>query len=142
MSTRKETVDPVRGREGSQRPSASNGVEFILEKLGEPRRFSVRAMFGEYALYADGKVVGLVCNDQLYVKILPASEELENICEKDEAYPGSKKFYVVEEELLMDLTKSRREVGTPTESSGLKNLPEILIDIAKSLPEKKKKITT
>jgi DNA transformation protein len=105
MSTRKETV------------------EFILEKLGEPKRFAVRAMFGEYALYADGKVVGLVCNDQLYVKILPESAELENICEKDEAYPGSKKFYVVEE----------------GELSKLKNLPDILLAIAKSLPAKKPK---
>jgi TfoX/Sxy family transcriptional regulator of competence genes len=83
----------------------------------------VRAMFGEYALYADGKVVGLVCNDQLYVKILPESLELEDICEKDEAYPGSKKFYVVEK----------------GELSNLKNLPDILLAIAKSLPAKKPK---
>jgi len=105
MSTQKETV------------------EFILEKLGERDRFSVRAMFGEYALYADGKVVGLIWNDQLYVKILPESKEVEDVCEKDEAYPGSKKYYVVEEVQL----------------SKIKNLPEILLDIAKSLPEKKKK---
>jgi len=105
MSTQKETV------------------EFILEKLGEPKRFAVRAMFGEYALYADGKVVGLICNDQLYVKILPESAGLENICEKDEAYPGSKKYYVVEE----------------SELSKIKNLSEILLNIAKSLPEKKPK---
>ncbi len=98
-------------------------VEFILEKLGRAGRFAVRAMFGEYALYADGKVVGLVCDDQLYVKILPESVELEAICEKDEAYPGSKKFYVVEEVQL----------------SQLSNLPDILLDIAKSLPEKKLK---
>lgn len=106
MSTQKETV------------------EFILEKLGEPGRFTMQAMFGEYALYADGKVVGLVCDDQLYVKILPESAELDGLCEKDEAYPGSKKFYVVEE----------------SELSKLKHLPEILLDIAKSLPEKKKKV--
>ena len=108
MSTQKETV------------------EFILEKLGEPKRFTVRAMFGEYALYADGKVVGLVCNDQLYVKILPESKELEVICEKDEAYKGSKLFYVVEESML----------------SQLPNLPNILLSISKSLPvlvKKKKK---
>ena len=106
MSTQKETV------------------EFILEKLGEPERFAVRAMFGEYALYADSKVVGLVCNDQLYVKILPQSVELEDICEKDEAYPGSKKFYVVEEVQL----------------SHIKNLSKILLNIAKVLPAKKKKV--
>ncbi len=106
MSTQKETV------------------EFILEKLGEPKRFAVRAMFGEYALYADGKVVGLVCDDQLYVKILPESAELERVCEKDEAYPGSKLYYVVEEVQL----------------SQIKNLPDILLNIAASLPAKKKKV--
>jgi TfoX/Sxy family transcriptional regulator of competence genes len=105
MSTQKETV------------------EFILEKLGESKRFAVRAMFGEYALYADGKVVGLVCDDQLYVKILPASKELEGICDKDEAYTGSKPYYVVEEVQL----------------SQIPNLTEILISIAKSLPAKKVK---
>lgn len=124
MSTQKESLD------------------FILEKLEESPhmrdpakgggRFAVRAMFGEYALYADRKVVGLICNDQLYVKILPALSlasdgarvsELEDICEKDEAYPGSKKFYVVEE----------------GELSKLPNLPDILLTIAKSLPAKKDK---
>ncbi len=104
MSTQKETV------------------EFILDKLGDRDRFSTRAMFGEYALYALGKVVGLICNDQLYVKILPESKELEDICEKDEAYPGSKPYYLVEEVQL----------------SQIQNLPEILVNIAKSLPVPKK----
>ncbi len=96
-------------------------IDFILEKLGMPDRFSTRAMFGEYALYADGKVVGLVCDDQLYVKIVPASAELEKICEKGEPYPNAKLQYVVEEDMLTQLHQ----------------LPEILLDIAKSLPEKK-----
>jgi TfoX/Sxy family transcriptional regulator of competence genes len=104
MSTQKETI------------------EFILEKLDD-KRFSTQAMFGEYALYCDGKVVGLVCDDQLYVKIVPASVELEGICDKDEAYPGSKPYYLIEEVQL----------------SQIKNLSEILFDIAKSLPEKKPK---
>jgi TfoX/Sxy family transcriptional regulator of competence genes len=80
-------------------------------------------MFGEYALYADGKVVALVCDDLLYVKILPASSELENICEKDAPYEGAKLHYVVEEEQL----------------STIKNLPKILFAIAESIPEKKVK---
>lgn len=105
MSTQKETI------------------EFILEKLRYPARFSTRAMFGEYALYADGKVVALVCDDQFFVKILPASEELEELCEKGEPYPGAKPHYVVEEEQL----------------SQLEQLPATLFAIADSLPEKKKK---
>ena len=98
-------------------------IEFILEKLNEPKRFSARAMFGEYALYADGKVVALVCDDQLFVKILPASKDLEDICEKGAPFPGAKDYYLVEED---QLTK-------------LQDLPGILLDIAKSLPAKKKK---
>lgn len=108
MSTQKETV------------------EFILGKLRHAGHFSARAMFGEYALYADGKVVALICDNQLYVKILPASAELENICEKGEPYPGAKPYYVIEEEQL----------------STLERLPAILLDIANSLPAKKKKKTS
>jgi TfoX/Sxy family transcriptional regulator of competence genes len=98
-------------------------VEFILEKLRDPKRFSVRAMFGEYALYADGKVAGFVCDDLLYVKILPASQELESICEKGHPYPGAKLYYVVEEGQL----------------SSINNLPSILASVASSITRKKKK---
>ncbi len=96
-------------------------VEFILEKLRHRDRFSVRAMFGEYALYADGKVVALVCDDLLYVKILPASSELEVQCEKGNPYPGAKPHYIVEEGQL----------------SRMDNLADILLAIATSLPKKK-----
>lgn len=106
MSTRKETV------------------EFILEHLGHPKRFSARAMFGEYALYADGKVVALICDDQLYVKITSASASLEKMCEKDSPYPAAKPHYVIEEDQL----------------SKLDELPGIFFKIAKSLPTKKKKM--
>lgn len=106
MSTQKETI------------------EFILEKLGhDSKLFSARAMFGEYALYCKDKVVALVCDDQMYVKILPASTSLERICEKDSPYPGAKPHYVVEESQL----------------STLRELSGILLNISKSLPPKKKK---
>ena len=99
-------------------------VEFILNKLRDRRRFSVRAMFGEYALYATGKVVGLICDDLLYVKILPASAELEPLCEKGEPYPGAKPHYLIEEGQL----------------STIETLPSILGTIADTIPVKKKKV--
>lgn len=57
-------------------------IAFIRARLRDSERFSVRAMFGEYAHCADGQVVALVCDDRLYVKMLPASQELEGGCEK------------------------------------------------------------
>jgi TfoX/Sxy family transcriptional regulator of competence genes len=104
MATQKETAD------------------FVLQKLRDHRRFSVRAMFGEYALYADGKVVGFICDDLLYVKIIPTSKELEPVCEKGPPYPGAKLYYIVEEVQL----------------STIENLPGILMAVAKATPEKKK----
>jgi TfoX/Sxy family transcriptional regulator of competence genes len=98
-------------------------IEFILSKLRDRNRFSARAMFGEYALYADGKVVALVCDDLLYVKLLPASQALDKLCEKGEPYPGAKPHYVVEEGQL----------------STLDNLPAMLGAIAASVPQKKSK---
>jgi TfoX/Sxy family transcriptional regulator of competence genes len=100
-------------------------IKYILEKLRNGPRFTTRAMFGEYALYADGKVVALVCDDVLYVKICPASNILEKECEKDSPYPKARPYYVISEEQLNNLTQ----------------LPQILLEMAKSLPQKKLKLS-
>jgi TfoX/Sxy family transcriptional regulator of competence genes len=96
-------------------------IDFILDKLGDRRRFTVRAMFGEYALYADGKTVALICDDQLYVKIVPASEPLQDLCDTDTPYPGAKPHYVVSE----------------AELASIEDLPRILHAISETLPAKK-----
>jgi len=78
-------------------PTQKETVEFILGKLRDRSRFTTRAMFGEFALYCDSTVVALICDDLLYVKMLPASAELESLCEKGSPYPGAKLHHVVEE---------------------------------------------
>ncbi len=98
-------------------------VEFILGKLRHPKVFEAKAMFGEYAVYADGTVVGLVCDNLFYVKILPASSELESHCEKGEPYPGAKPYYIVDEGQL----------------STIQNLSAILLSIAQSIVPKRMK---
>ena len=98
-------------------------VEFILSRLRDTNRFSTRAMFGEYALYADGKVVALICDDRLYVKILPQSRTLENQCEKGHPYPGARLHYLDEEGQL----------------STLPDLPGVLFAIARSRASKRPK---
>src|SRR5687767_4143950 len=81
-------------------------IDFILQKLGK-ETFSARAMFGEYALYAHGRLSALVCNDRLYVKIVPASGGLEGVCDKDTPYPAAKLYYVVDESQLSTLPELR-----------------------------------
>jgi TfoX/Sxy family transcriptional regulator of competence genes len=96
-------------------------VDFILAKLRGRGDFTARAMFGEYALYADNKVVGLICDNLSYVKIVPASSELEKICEKGNPYPGAKPHYIVDEGQLVTI----------------QNLPAILTAVATALAAKR-----
>jgi DNA transformation protein and related proteins len=46
----------------------TNFVKFIVDQLAGIDSISCRMMFGEYAMYCDGKVVALVCDNQLFVK--------------------------------------------------------------------------
>ncbi len=75
-------------------------IEYLLLKLGNDVRFSTKAMFGEACLYYDGKVVAFVCDNRLLIKPTKQSEHLKDICEMDEAYPGSKLYYLVSEDQL------------------------------------------
>lgn len=67
---------------------------FVLEQLGAAGAVSVRAMFGEYALYLDGKVIGLICDDTLFLKDTPGARARIEAPETGEAYPGSKPYLV------------------------------------------------
>lgn len=60
-----------------------------------------RKMFGEYALYLDGKTVAFVCDDTLFIKPTAGALALLPDTERGPAYPGSKD-YIVGSEVLDD----------------------------------------
>jgi DNA transformation protein and related proteins len=71
-------------------------IEYLLDQLDELPDARARKMFGEYALYHQEKVVALVCDDQLYVKITPAGKALLGEgYEEGHAYPGAKPSMVI-----------------------------------------------
>lgn len=96
-------------------------AEYILSSLGHEGVFSVRRMFGNYALYAKGITVALICNNQLYVKILDESAQLAEYCDQDTPFEGAKLHYLVEEDHLTSIDE----------------LPDILISIGKRLLREK-----
>ena len=48
--------------------SRQTTVDYIVEQAAGAGQVSARKMFGEYALYCGNRLVGLICNDQLFVK--------------------------------------------------------------------------
>lgn len=76
-------------------------VDYILDQLSSLDNVSARKMFGEYALYVGNKVVALVCDETLFVKITDAGKSHVGAAyEEGCAYDGAKPSMVIAEELI------------------------------------------
>ncbi|MFL6693528.1 MAG: TfoX/Sxy family protein, partial [Ramlibacter sp.] len=57
--------------------------EYVCDQAGLGSRLTSKRMFGEYALYVDGKVVAFVCDNYLYMKpVQPARALLQVVDEQ------------------------------------------------------------
>ena len=74
-------------------------VAFICEQADMPHRLTFKKMFGEYALYVDGKVIAFVCDNQLFLKPLEEVRSLLGTVTELPAYPGSKMYFRISDEL-------------------------------------------
>ena len=74
-------------------------IEYIVDQSLLGARLSYRRMFGEYALYLNTKVVGLVCNNQLFLKPTDAARALLGTPTEAPPYPGAKNYFVLDEAL-------------------------------------------
>lgn len=75
-------------------------IAHVLEQL-EPLPVRARAMFGEYGLYCDEKVVGFVCDDTVFLKPTPASADLP----LGPCYPGSKDYSILDDAVVADAAR-------------------------------------
>src|SRR5512138_2840670 len=78
-------------------------VDYILDQLVSVKGASARKMFGGYALYCGSKVVGLVCDDKLFVKITgPGKGFVGRYYREGHAYPGAKTSMLIGEQRIDD----------------------------------------
>jgi TfoX/Sxy family transcriptional regulator of competence genes len=69
-------------------------VKHILENI--PLDLNARKMFGEYAVYLDGKVVALICDNILFVKPTPGALALLENNPMAPPYPGAKPHLLID----------------------------------------------
>jgi len=74
-------------------------VDFICEQAQLPGQLSFRKMFGEYALYLDGKVIALICDNHLYLKPTPEGRALLGKPNEASPYPGAKPHFQLGDEV-------------------------------------------
>ena len=72
-------------------------VQYIVEQAAKAGEVSAKKMFGDYCLYCNGKVIGLICDDYLYLKPLPQLQPLLHECDQrmQPPYDGAKPHYVI-----------------------------------------------
>jgi TfoX/Sxy family transcriptional regulator of competence genes len=76
-------------------------IDYLLDQLVGVSDVSARKMFGEYALYVGTKVVALVCDDTLFVKITDAGKEYVGAkYQEGTAYKGAKVSMLISEDLI------------------------------------------
>ena len=68
---------------------------YLSDQLRDAGIITYRKMFGEYALYCDSKVIGLVCDGQFFLKKTDAGRKLlKEVCEAP-AYDGAKPSFLI-----------------------------------------------
>lgn len=77
----------------------SEFAQFITDQLSGLDTVTTRRMFGEYALYANGKVVGLICDNRLFVKPTEAGRTFIGDPVMAPAFSGAKPSYLIEDGL-------------------------------------------
>lgn len=78
-------------------------IEYILDQLASVPEVRARKMFGEYALYCRDKVVALVCDNTLFIKITEAGREfVRDACEEGLPYPGAKPWMQIDPDRIED----------------------------------------
>ncbi|MDG6349151.1 TfoX/Sxy family protein [Luteimonas sp. 8-5] len=73
-------------------------VEYVVEQIGLGDELVHKRLFGEWGLWLDGRIVALVCDDQLLLKPTPAGRALLGGDPPGvEPYPEAKPWFLVED---------------------------------------------
>lgn len=71
-------------------------IDFVLEQLDGVGDISARKMFGEYMLYINTKPIFSVCDNTVFVKMLPEVEALMKNADCGFPYEGAKPHYILD----------------------------------------------
>jgi TfoX/Sxy family transcriptional regulator of competence genes len=71
-------------------------VEYVCEQIGGAGDISYLRMFGEYGIYCDARIIGLICDNQFFLKITERGRALLPEVNEAPAYPGSKPYFVID----------------------------------------------
>jgi TfoX/Sxy family transcriptional regulator of competence genes len=110
--------------------SDQNFVDFVIEQIKNAGEITAKKMFGEYGIYADGKLFGLICDNKLFIKPTISGREFIGDVVETPPYEGAKPSFLIEEKIensdwLSELIRiSLKELPPPKPKSKRNNKPK------------------
>ena len=76
---------------------ASNAdfVHYISDQCSGAGEIVAKKMFGDYGIYCNGKIFGLICDDKFYLKPTKAGERLLKELVLCPQYDGAKDYFLI-----------------------------------------------
>lgn len=74
-------------------------VEFLVGQIEDAGVITYRMMFGGCTVYCEGKVVALICENQLFVKPTKAGRSFIGDVVEAPPYPGAKLAFLIEDQI-------------------------------------------
>ncbi|MDZ4666920.1 MAG: TfoX/Sxy family protein [bacterium] len=74
-------------------------VDFVLEQIENAGEITARKMFGEYGIYSDGKIFGLICDNKLFIKPTKSGRAFMGEVVEAPPYEGAKLSFLIEDKL-------------------------------------------
>jgi len=79
--------------------SEINFVDFVLEQIKNSGEVTAKKMFGEYGIYSDGKLFGLICDNKLFIKPTNSGRKFIGNVVEAPPYEGAKPSFLIEDKI-------------------------------------------
>ena len=70
-------------------------VQYIADQCGGAGEIVTKKMFGDYAVYCNGKIFGLICDNGFYVKPTEEGRQMLKTVDMCPPYEGAKDYFYV-----------------------------------------------
>ena len=77
--------------------SSMDYVEYACDQMSDAGQIVYKKMFGEYAIYCDGKCFGLICNNQVFINLTKGGNLVLPNATMAVPYDGAKPRILLEE---------------------------------------------
>lgn len=79
--------------------SSQQFVDFVTDQISKAGIITAKKMFGEFGLYSDAKIFGLICDNKLFIKPTQAGRAFIGTPVESPPYPGAKPSFLIEDKI-------------------------------------------